>query len=517
MKVLLTLLALCFSAEAANILYVNQVASPSHFVWHRSLIHGLASKGHNVTVLSVDVDEAPPPNVSFIHVDGVYESFFEDEEESLDFFALGQMDAFVALRIFNDILLQGCGAALQSKGLQTLMAYPSEFKFDLIINDFLSGPCLSAIAQHKFGRPPYIPVTAFNGITATVSQAGSYSYPAIIPNHEYDTPEKMNYAQRFMNFLYSHWEELLNQYNMVPEMDKLVRQLIPDIPYLDDFDKDTRLVLLNSHPAIQYSEPTMPSVISVGGLQIQQPKELPDDLKQVVEKAKNGVILFSLGTNVRSDSLGDERIIAIVNAMAKFPQYQFLWKFETDVLPVEVPKNVYIRSWMPQNDILAHPNVKLFITHSGLLSTQEAVWYGVPMIGFPVFADQYRNTNYITERGAGRRLSLKNIKSDDLADAIRDVMTDQSYRKNMAEISKVFRDQPEHPLDRAIWWTEWVLRNPDSRILQSNALYISWMTKYSFDVIVPLVVIGLLALKVVVLGLKFILCKKQTARKTKNE
>lgn len=261
----------------------------------------------------------------------------------------------------------------------------------------------------------------------------------------------------------------------------------------------------------------MPNVISVGGLQIVKPKELPADLKKVVENAKNGVILFSLGTNVRSDLLGDERIIEILNAMGQFPEYQFLWKFESDTMPIAVPKNVYIRKWMPQNDLLAHPNLKLFITHSGLLSTQEAIWNGVPIIGFPVFADQHQNINYCVGQGVGKRMTIKNVKSGELVDAIRELMTDSRYRENMLKFSKLFRDQKELPLERAVWWVEWVLRHPHTQILQSSAVRLGWFVKYSFDVVIPLVVIGFIALSVLAKTIKYVLYRTRRPTKTKRE
>ena len=64
-----------------------------------------------------------------------------------------------------------------------------------------------------------------------------------------------------------------------------------------------------------------------------------------------------------------------------------IWKWEDDKLP-DLPKNVLVRKWLPQNDILAHPNLKVFITHGGLLGTQEGVARGVPMLGIPIYADQ---------------------------------------------------------------------------------------------------------------------------------
>lgn len=47
---------------------------------------------------------------------------------------------------------------------------------------------------------------------------------------------------------------------------------------------------------------------------------------------------------------------------------KIIWKFENETLP-NMPPNVMIRKWLPQNDVLAHKNVKLFLTHGGKKAT----------------------------------------------------------------------------------------------------------------------------------------------------
>lgn len=55
----------------------------------------------------------------------------------------------------------------------------------------------------------------------------------------------------------------------------------------------------------------------------------------------------------------------LLDAFEQFPEYHFLWKFEDPTIDLELPKNVIIRPWLPQSDILAHPKIKGFFTHSG--------------------------------------------------------------------------------------------------------------------------------------------------------
>lgn len=56
------------------------------------------------------------------------------------------------------------------------------------------------------------------------------------------------------------------------------------------------LVLLNNHFSLNLPRPFLPNMIEVGGMQIDpNPGELPNDLREFIESAKDGVIYFSLG------------------------------------------------------------------------------------------------------------------------------------------------------------------------------------------------------------------------------
>jgi glucuronosyltransferase len=66
--------------------------------------------------------------------------------------------------------------------------------------------------------------------------------------------------------------------------------------------------------------------------------------------------------------------------------------------------------------------VRLFITHGGLLSTQEAINSGVPVVGIPIFADQRSNVARIVSFAIGIRLDYKNITTESVMWALKEVL-----------------------------------------------------------------------------------------------
>jgi glucuronosyltransferase len=74
---------------------------------------------------------------------------------------------------------------------------------------------------------------------------------------------------------------------------------------------------------------------------------------------------------------------------------------------------------------LAHPNVRLFITHGGMLSTQESIYRGVPIVGIPIYGDQPYNMARIVSFGIGIQLDYNNVTEQSLTWALNEVLNNK--------------------------------------------------------------------------------------------
>ncbi|CAH2058060.1 unnamed protein product, partial [Iphiclides podalirius] len=228
----------------------------------------------------------------------------------------------------------------------------------------------------------------------------------------------------------------------------------------------------NVHPIWEDNRPVPPNVVYMGGLHQNKPKTLPEDLQSYLDSSKNGVIYVSFGTNVKPSLLPVSKIEAMIRVFSHLP-YDVLWKWDKDELP-QRSVNIKISKWLPQSDLLRHPNIKLFITQGGLQSTDEAIMAGVPLIGIPMLGDQWYNVEKYVRHKIGLRLDLDIINEEIFENAIKTVIQDKSYRKNVARLRGIMMDQPQSPLERAVWWTEHVLRHGGARHLRPPTANMSW-------------------------------------------
>ena len=126
---------------------------------------------------------------------------------------------------------------------------------------------------------------------------------------------------------------------------------------------------------------------------------------------------------------------------------QFMWivrrdlvKGDAAVLPeeflAETAGRGLMASWCPQQQVLDHPAVGAFLTHSGWNSALESLCGGVPVISWPFFAAQQTNCRYqCNEWGVGMEIN-SNVRRDAVARLITEIMEGEkgkSMRKRAQE------------------------------------------------------------------------------------
>ena len=116
--------------------------------------------------------------------------------------------------------------------------------------------------------------------------------------------------------------------------------------------------------------PAMPNSIMAGFMNCQPPPPLPQDLAIFVDTAEHGVIFVSFGSVLQASKMPEEKRKMMLNVFSKLKQ-KVIWKWETEM--PDAPDNVLLSPWLPQTSLLAHHNVKLFVTHGGAGSFQETI------------------------------------------------------------------------------------------------------------------------------------------------
>ncbi|MBZ3869313.1 UDP-glucuronosyltransferase 2A1 [Sciurus carolinensis] len=166
----------------------------------------------------------------------------------------------------------------------------------------------------------------------------------------------------------------------------------------------------------------------------------------VQSSGEDGVVVFSLGSMVKN--LTEERANFIASPLAQLPQ-----------------------------------KTKAFITHGGTNGIFEAIYHGIPMVGIPMFFDQPDNIAHMKAKGAAVEVNFNTMTSADLLSALRTVIYEPSYKENIMRLSRIHHDQPIKPLDRAVFWIEFVMRHKGAKHLRPASHDLTWFQYHSLDVI----------------------------------
>ncbi|KAJ4448917.1 hypothetical protein ANN_00309 [Periplaneta americana] len=473
---ILTVLAIYISVreiDAARILGLISYHGRSHFQMFENFLKGLASHGHQVTVVSHFPQKQPTENYTDISLQGSLTKM--KQTFNIDF--LRQAGT---LKIWNMVFwryqVEICEAAFKHPNIQKLLK--SDDKFDLVVTHLMGSDCLLGFA-HRF-KALLISVTTSVVLPWGNSRIGNFDNPSYVPNYFLPFTDRMNLWQRVLNTLFNV-VTIVGQYvfSEMPSDDLLRKYFGPGVPPLSELKKKTSLLIVNSHFTLNSPRPMVPAVVEVAGLHINRRGKLSRDIEDYLNASTEGVIYFSLGSMMQSETLPKITLQAFIDVFSRLPQ-RVLWKIENIS---GLPENVKCASWFSQLEILKHHNVRVFITHGGLLGTQEAIYAGVPMLGIPIAFDQELNIRTYVSKGVAIQLDYESISKDSILDSLNKLLNDSSYQKNAKHLSQLFRDRPQAALDTAIYWTEYVIRHRGAPHLRSSALDLTWYQYVLLDVI----------------------------------
>lgn len=112
----------------------------------------------------------------------------------------------------------------------------------------------------------------------------------------------------------------------------------------------------------------------------------------------------------------------------------------------------------------------------------ETVYHGVPIVTIPIFCDHDANAAKAEVDGYAKKLDLQHLTSEELYNAIKEVITDSKYKRDVKYRQSLLKDQKESPLERGVYWTEYVIRHKGAYHLQSPSKDMTFFQYYLLDV-----------------------------------
>ncbi|KAJ0055882.1 hypothetical protein NL108_014262 [Boleophthalmus pectinirostris] len=506
----------CPGGDSSRILVVP--VDGSHWLNMELILRQLHARGHEITVLHSAKSWYIPQNSTMYT--SITIRMLEDEDD-LDVYNRMILD-IMECRKKSQLISSFCHKYVLTKRFwegYKIIADSTAFllddpvfmkkmydgKFDLMLTD----PCLphGAILGSYLKLPMVFNVRWINTGETHFTMAPSPS--SYVPLTGTELTDKMDFMDRVKNVLFQIFTEIEMQFLVYPAYSDLMARHFPPGSDLLSLLLSADIWLVRADFVFEFPRPTMPNVVYIGGFQCQEPSPLPDELEKFVESSgEHGVIIMSIGTFL--SALPRKTTEAIAAAFAELPQ-KVIWRYSGQPL-TSLGNNTLLVKWLPQNDLLGHPKTRVFVTHGGTNGMYEAIYHGVPVVGLPLLFDQFDNVVRMQARGAARIVEANSITKESFLEAVKDVVENPSYRENIQRLSKLHHDKPMTPMDTALFWIEYVIRNKGVPHLQAVGYSLPWYSYFCLDVAA-----FLLAIVVAVVWFSMFCCRLLCCRRSKRK
>ncbi|XP_064410286.1 UDP-glucuronosyltransferase 3A1-like isoform X2 [Latimeria chalumnae] len=385
-------------------------------------------------------------------------------------------------------------------------------KFDIALLDAFN-PCSFLIAE----RLGLHFVAVFPGAFFGSQQRGIPSPPSYVPVYRSLLSDHMNFWERLKNcvmFLSSFVEEQQVQ----ARFEYVIQKHFPaeSRPLLSELYMKPELWVYNTDFTLEFARPLLPNIVVIGGLLSKPPKPVSQNLEEFIANSEQaGFMVVTLGSMLSSVPVL-EVLKEMNSGFSRIPQ-AVIWRYQRSLWPkdLQLAPNVKLVDWLPQNDLLGHPKCRLLVTHGGINSLMQAVYHSVPVLGIPLFGDQFDNLVRVETKQLGIALKIDELKAHTFANTMKKLMQDKRYKLAAIALSKIHRSQPFPPGQRLIRWVEHVLHSGGGGHLHPYSVYQPLYQQYLIDVILFIAASLIIVTYVIVKVTRTIIKVRRNTRKFK--
>ncbi|NXX75287.1 CGT galactosyltransferase, partial [Urocolius indicus] len=462
----------------AKVLIMPTIVFDSHLRVFMRVAEALRERGHDPVLLLHEGRDAEAPLHGFRLQS--YRGTFSGEsadawvQEKIRRVFQGKMTS-LEMFSFLEKYLENCDLVL---GNSTVLQKLQQERFDLLLVD--PNEMCGFILAHVL-RVKYAVISTGFWFPAEI---GATSPVAYVPEFNSLMTDRMSLLGRAWNLLVYLITRVATKLVILPKFERLMEKhrVEPKTSMLD-LVHGTSLFFLCNDVVLDFPRPTLPHVIFTGGILAEPAKPLPVGLRLWVEAADAGVVVVSFGIGIRA--LPRELVETMAGAFARLPQ-RVVWRYFGQK-PRNLGDNTLMMEWLPQNDLLGHPKVKAFVSHCGMNGVFEAIYHGVPVVGFPFYGDQFDIMTRVQAKGMGILMDWSRVKEEDLYQAVITVISDPSYSKAAKLISALHLDRPMPALNRTVYWLEYILRHDGAAYLRPAVYDLSLVQYFCLDILALLV------------------------------
>ncbi|KIH64621.1 UDP-glucoronosyl and UDP-glucosyl transferase [Ancylostoma duodenale] len=430
----------------------------------------------------------------------------EDKEEEFIYEEVPGWKMIERIRMQTTLLVETCRATLeQPKFLKWL----EKEHFDVAFAPMFDVCTVGLV--HAANIPGWIWLNSGSVMDYIAYLTGIPVIPSYVPPMMMEAAGELNFMQRVKSMIGHGLTKLIWTRLVAVPQTQLFRTLIsPGFPDLQDLAAKCPLIMANTNDLYEMPRPTLAKVVNIGGVGMASavkpiPEKLPEHIAKIMDKG-DGAILFSFGSVAPAYKMPMRWKKIFLDTFKRFPNYQFLLRYEKDDIKDMLPPNVHLFTWMPQTDMLSHPNVRAFITHGGYSSFQEAVIAGVPLITIPLFGDQSKNARLAEHHGFSLVLLKGELSVDTVSNALEEVTTNPRSMETAQRLSRMLKLQPVKPAELLVGWSEFVAEFHTLENLEPAGIKLNFFQYYSLDVMALLLFVLFVLLLILVVATKLLKC-----------